>query len=235
MITRSLVAVGMAALLTSGMSAETLVLKGGASVSGTVLAEKAEQFVVDIGYTVLSVPRSAILSITDGSEKVAAPAGASAGGPVAGPGEHQHHQPTDHRHRWQEADQPYPQVPGWPGLGRRRVQPVVRGAPGLQLDPAPPPRGHQPEAGEGKVLGPAHARDARSDPLSPDPVGPRSVDNHQPSRAGAGSGGLGAVHGRLTRTELLDEGLEVAAMAIDHEGRHAGSEADPGPAPPDDQ
>ncbi len=44
--------------------AETVQLKGKAAVIGTVLAEKPETVVVDLGYTVLVIPRSQITSIT---------------------------------------------------------------------------------------------------------------------------------------------------------------------------
>ena len=47
------------------LSAATLQLKDRASVSGKILAEKADQVVVDIGYTVLVIPRDQILSLLD--------------------------------------------------------------------------------------------------------------------------------------------------------------------------
>jgi serine protease Do len=48
-------------------SAEVIQLKDQASITGRILAEKRDQVAVDIGYTVLSVPRSHIVRIT--SEK----------------------------------------------------------------------------------------------------------------------------------------------------------------------
>ena len=45
-------------------SADTLQLKDKAAVTGTILAEKPDAIVVDVGYTVLVVPRSSIASIT---------------------------------------------------------------------------------------------------------------------------------------------------------------------------
>jgi serine protease Do len=42
---------------------DTLRLADGAQISGSLLAEKADQVVVDVGYTVLVVPRSAIVEI----------------------------------------------------------------------------------------------------------------------------------------------------------------------------
>src|SRR5437867_1890734 len=43
---------------------ETIQLKDKASVSGKILAEKRDQVVVDLGYTVLSIPRSYISKIS---------------------------------------------------------------------------------------------------------------------------------------------------------------------------
>ncbi len=53
------------ALLLSGMalSAATVQLKDKASVSGTILAVKSDEIVIDIGYTVLVIPRSQILPL----------------------------------------------------------------------------------------------------------------------------------------------------------------------------
>ncbi len=45
-------------------SADTLQLKDAAAVTGKILAEKPDSIVVDVGYTVLVVPRSAIAAIT---------------------------------------------------------------------------------------------------------------------------------------------------------------------------
>jgi serine protease Do len=45
------------------LSAATVQLKDKASVSGKILAEKADQIVIDIGYTVLVIPRNQILSL----------------------------------------------------------------------------------------------------------------------------------------------------------------------------
>jgi serine protease Do len=44
--------------------ADTIELKGKAAVTGKVLAEKPEQIAVDVGYTVLVIPRSQVLKIT---------------------------------------------------------------------------------------------------------------------------------------------------------------------------
>lgn len=54
----------LAAALTSGaLYADTLQLKDNASISGRILAEKSETIAIDVGYTVLMVPRSAIAKI----------------------------------------------------------------------------------------------------------------------------------------------------------------------------
>src|SRR4051794_32597799 len=48
--------------------AETVQLRDRAAVTGTVLAEKRDQIVVDLGYTVLTIPRSSIVKITKEEE-----------------------------------------------------------------------------------------------------------------------------------------------------------------------
>jgi len=54
-----------AALLVGGaaLPAATVQLKDRASVSGTILAQKPDEVVIDIGYTVLVIPRSQILNL----------------------------------------------------------------------------------------------------------------------------------------------------------------------------
>ncbi len=55
---------GLAGCLWSGvLCAETIQLKDGASVTGRILADKKDQVVVDLGFTVVSVPRAEILKI----------------------------------------------------------------------------------------------------------------------------------------------------------------------------
>lgn len=49
-------------------AADTLQLKGQASLTGRILAEKPEQVVLDVGYTVLIVPREHVLSIHKGED-----------------------------------------------------------------------------------------------------------------------------------------------------------------------
>ena len=46
-----------------GVQAETLVLKEKSSITGRILAEKKDLVVVDVGYTVLSVPKSQIVRV----------------------------------------------------------------------------------------------------------------------------------------------------------------------------
>jgi serine protease Do len=56
----------IAALLAGGalcLRADTLQLKDKASVTGNILAEKSDNYIVDVGYTVLVVPRNAVLRI----------------------------------------------------------------------------------------------------------------------------------------------------------------------------
>ena len=57
--------------------ADTIQLKDGAAVTGKILTEKADSFVVDVGYTVLQIPRTSIVNVTKtaaGNDLVAAPA-----------------------------------------------------------------------------------------------------------------------------------------------------------------
>ncbi len=65
----------MAALLGCGAQlvfADTIQLKDAAAVTGKILAEKPDSLVVDVGYTVLVIPRSAITGITKAGTKTTA-------------------------------------------------------------------------------------------------------------------------------------------------------------------
>src|SRR3982751_4262629 len=44
--------------------AETVQLRDRAAVTGAILAEKRDQIVIDLGYTVLAIPRSYIVRVT---------------------------------------------------------------------------------------------------------------------------------------------------------------------------
>jgi serine protease Do len=50
--------------ITNFVSADTIQLKDKAAITGTILAEKPDALVLDVGYTVLIVPRSSISSIS---------------------------------------------------------------------------------------------------------------------------------------------------------------------------
>ncbi|MBW8863955.1 MAG: hypothetical protein JF609_03345, partial [Verrucomicrobia bacterium] len=72
------------ALLLGGLQlnfADTLQLKDKSAVTGKILAEKSDSVVVDLGYTVLVVPRNAISRITRANETntVAVPTVSTAG------------------------------------------------------------------------------------------------------------------------------------------------------------
>ena len=54
--------------------ADTVQLKDSASVTGRILAEKADSVVVDVGYTVLVVPRSSVMTIKKSDAAVSGPA-----------------------------------------------------------------------------------------------------------------------------------------------------------------
>jgi serine protease Do len=59
-----------AALLGCGaqsLFADTIQLKDAAAVTGKILAEKADSLVVDVGYTVLQIPRNAVTGVTKSS------------------------------------------------------------------------------------------------------------------------------------------------------------------------
>ncbi len=61
------------------VSAEVLLLKDKASITGKILAEKREVVVVDLGFTVVTVPRAHIVRIEAEDEKPAKPAKAKPG------------------------------------------------------------------------------------------------------------------------------------------------------------
>jgi serine protease Do len=63
----------LAALLGCGapaLFADTIQLKDAAAVTGKILAEKTDSLVVDVGYTVLQIPRNAVTSVTKASVAV---------------------------------------------------------------------------------------------------------------------------------------------------------------------
>ncbi len=62
---------------------DTIQLKGKAAIMGTVLAEKPDYIAVDIGYTVLVIPRSQVIAIV--KEDTSAPASKRPRGPKAAP------------------------------------------------------------------------------------------------------------------------------------------------------
>ncbi len=72
----------IAALLGCGGSflfADTIQLKDAAAVSGKILTEKSDSLVVDVGYTVLVIPRTAITSVTKADAATVATSTAAAG------------------------------------------------------------------------------------------------------------------------------------------------------------
>src|SRR6266481_2434472 len=61
----------LAALIGCGLSvtqADTIQLKGKAAITGSILAEKIDQLVVDVGYTVLVIPRNQVAKISKAPE-----------------------------------------------------------------------------------------------------------------------------------------------------------------------
>jgi len=75
----ALVACGLPSAL-----ADTIQLKDKAAISGKVLAEKSDQIVVDLGYTVLIVPRNQVLKILRGDDATAATKRSHGSKPAAG-------------------------------------------------------------------------------------------------------------------------------------------------------
>lgn len=65
------VALVMAGCSNNSWALETLALKDGAAITGRILAEKPEHYVVDLGYTVVLVPKGEVI---DRGEGAAAPA-----------------------------------------------------------------------------------------------------------------------------------------------------------------
>src|SRR5438093_355048 len=64
--------IAAAALLVGGLStasAEVVVLKDKATVIGKILAEKKDQLVVDLGFTVLQIPRSQIVRVVKEADR----------------------------------------------------------------------------------------------------------------------------------------------------------------------
>jgi serine protease Do len=78
--------VALLALAVSGgpaAAADTIQLRDKAAVTGTILVEKPDQVVVDIGYTVLSIPRSQVVTITRSKDGAGDPAGGGSTDPLA--------------------------------------------------------------------------------------------------------------------------------------------------------
>jgi serine protease Do len=63
---KRLPAVFLGLSVTVGVSADTIQLKGKATVTGKILADKPDQLVVDIGYTALTIPRQQIVRVNKG-------------------------------------------------------------------------------------------------------------------------------------------------------------------------
>ncbi len=73
MLTRCGAALALMPAVFSLALADTVQLKDKATITGKILAEKRDQIVVDIGYTVLVVPRSQIVKISAGGAPEPAP------------------------------------------------------------------------------------------------------------------------------------------------------------------
>ncbi|HMJ88800.1 MAG TPA: trypsin-like peptidase domain-containing protein [Candidatus Acidoferrum sp.] len=65
---RRLFPITMSILGAASVLAETVQLRDRAAITGTILAEKRDQVVIDVGYTVLAIPRSYVVKITKDEE-----------------------------------------------------------------------------------------------------------------------------------------------------------------------
>jgi serine protease Do len=70
MLKKFVLALGLACFSISAVWGDTIQLKDKAAIMGTILAEKRDQVVVDLGFTVLSVPRSQIARIIKGEAAI---------------------------------------------------------------------------------------------------------------------------------------------------------------------
>jgi serine protease Do len=66
----------------AAVAAETVQLRDRAAVTGRILAEKRDQIVVDVGYTVLTIPRNYIVKITKDEEAPPKPSGKTSAPPA---------------------------------------------------------------------------------------------------------------------------------------------------------
>ena len=83
----------------SAAAADVIQLKENATVTGKILAEKRDQVVVDLGYTVLVIPRAQIAKITPGKDQEAASALVASLAPVppAAPAKAYENRPGDYQ------------------------------------------------------------------------------------------------------------------------------------------
>lgn len=63
--------VTLLAVSAASISADVVELKDAAAISGKILAEKRDTVIVDVGYTVLSIPKSAVAKIISGEQLIA--------------------------------------------------------------------------------------------------------------------------------------------------------------------
>lgn len=68
MLKRLILAATAAATALSPLAADIIELKDKATISGRILAEKPDQIAVDVGYTVLVIPRASVEKITSGEQ-----------------------------------------------------------------------------------------------------------------------------------------------------------------------
>ena len=76
-----LVVAALIACGTPSIFADTIQLKDASSITGKILTEKSDSVIVDVGYTALVIPRSAITSVTKAAAASATPLVAASGEP----------------------------------------------------------------------------------------------------------------------------------------------------------
>src|SRR4051812_17875460 len=78
MLRKTVFALALASCVTPFVRADTVQLKDKAAVTGKILAEKRDQVVIDVGYTVLVVPRNQVTKISKNDSNAPAEAAAPA-------------------------------------------------------------------------------------------------------------------------------------------------------------
>ena len=79
MFSKSVLCLTVGVFLVPTVQADTIQLKDKAAVTGKILAEKRDQLDLDLGYTVLTIPRDQIVKVLKSNEATAQPSAKPAG------------------------------------------------------------------------------------------------------------------------------------------------------------